>query len=204
MGRVVPLLCTGVAAVVVALAVPAGAQTVAPVSLPAVTVPPVSVPPVQVTTPPVTLGPVTVNPNLSADPSGGTATVDPGLGVGGVTLPDLSNAHADVTVPASEAPAPSEAPDRVGTGTPAGEEPAAPSLWNVFDPQRVFDAAVPTVAIATRSTAGSIEPSHSSVFTTIGHAAARFGPWFALLALAFVVRLVAGSALRERLRSHAT
>ena len=50
--------------------------------------------------------------------------------------------------------------------------------------------------------AGSLDPlSVDGLWSTFGAAAGRFGPWVALLGIAFVIEAVARSAMRDRLRA---
>jgi hypothetical protein len=53
-----------------------------------------------------------------------------------------------------------------------------------------------------RDVAGSIDALEpTSVLSSFGSAAGRFGPWVALLGIAFVMEAVARSAMRDRLRA---
>jgi hypothetical protein len=54
---------------------------------------------------------------------------------------------------------------------------------------------------AARALAGSLLPLRATgAWSTLGAAAARFGPWLALLLLAFIIHGVARSALADKLR----
>ena len=58
-----------------------------------------------------------------------------------------------------------------------------------------------------RSTWGSIvlaTAAATALPSTLGAAAARFGPWLALLLLAFIIQGVARSALADKLRGSRT
>jgi hypothetical protein len=53
-----------------------------------------------------------------------------------------------------------------------------------------------------RAVAGSVDALEpTSVLSSFGSAAGRFGPWVALLGIAFIVEAVARSAMRDRLRT---
>ena len=58
-----------------------------------------------------------------------------------------------------------------------------------------------TEEYAARALAGSLLPARATgVWSTLGAAAARFGPWLALLLIALIIHGVARSALADKLR----
>ena len=67
---------------------------------------------------------------------------------------------------------------------------------------KAVQAEAQTQDLYDKAVAGSLDPLSSSqgAWSTFGSAAGRFGPWAALLGLAFVAEGVARSALRDRLR----
>ena len=59
-----------------------------------------------------------------------------------------------------------------------------------------------TEEFATRALAGSLLPARTTgVWSTLGRAAARFGPWFMLLLIAQIIHGVAHSALADKVRA---
>jgi hypothetical protein len=63
-------------------------------------------------------------------------------------------------------------------------------------------AAKESAKLYASAVAGSLDPLESTgAWSTFGSAAGRFGPWVALLGLAFIMEAVARSAMRDRLRT---
>ena len=66
---------------------------------------------------------------------------------------------------------------------------------------RGWPACGATEEYAARALAGSLLPARATgAWSTLGAAAARFGPWLALLLLALIIHGVARSALADKLR----
>jgi hypothetical protein len=62
--------------------------------------------------------------------------------------------------------------------------------------------AAATSELYSRAIAGSLNPLDTEgIWSTFGGAAGRFGPWAALLGIAFVIETIAKSALKDRLRT---
>ena len=63
-------------------------------------------------------------------------------------------------------------------------------------------AAAKNTDLYAKAVAGTLDPlSSDGAWSTFGSAAGRFGPWVALLGLAFVMEAVARSALRDKVRA---
>ena len=103
--------------------------------------------------------------------------------------------------PAPTSPVPGGPP---AAGVPADRPPGVPHTPSPAVPA-VPDSAAPLAATNERAldgeaaVSGELVSPRPGIWSTIGHAAVRFGPWFALIALVLVVHFVARSALRERL-----
>lgn len=179
---------------------------------------------------PVTLDPqVSVDPNgvdVDADASvelpnvpridlGASGGVDEGGINGGLRLPSAPPVQVpqlpepvagvvDDLLPAPESPGSGGVPP-AGGGAPSGAGPGVPNeaVPGALDPP-VGPAPIATSNERTldgeAAVSGAMVEPRGGIWSTIGQVAARFGPWFALIALALVVQLVARSALRERLR----
>ena len=124
----------------------------------------------------------------------------------------------DEPVP-SPTTAPANTPEVVGLEVTFGGQTATASVLGAPSPAAAKAGATSSVvatAVASNSSAnaaknselyssavaGSLDPlSVDGLWSTFGAAAGRFGPWVALLGIAFVIEAVARSALRDRLRA---
>jgi hypothetical protein len=142
-------------------------------------------------------------PEADSAPSTDTPTTsDPGAsgdaaGSGIVAEPAPPEVNLTVTYGAAATEALDLASTTQADGNPPGKVAAAVSNNGVLE-----DAAKASQDFYARAVAGSLDPlSSSGVWSTFGSAAGRFGPWLALLGIAFVLEAVARSALRDRLRA---
>ena len=216
----IALVCAGTGLTLGATVAPAGA-----LELPPVSVPPVSLPPLEVDPEPIVVGPVAVDVDVSTE--GGVAVdADAGVDLGeespiGPIAIDLGvgandeGVTGDVNVgtgtpPVNAAPDPVPAPERNNDRLPAawsraGTASGAPTLdapppVDVVSPAADASADRPLGSVEEINVTGEINDSANGFWSNIGHATGRFGPWFALVGLAFLVQLVARSALRDRQR----
>lgn len=127
--------------------------------------------------PPVSIPPVSIPP-----------VPEPVAGIVDDLLPGPGAPGFGSIPPAAGTPTPSTESGSPGAGAPAASvAPVATTDERALDGEAAVSGAM-------------IEPRRG-IWSTIGQAAGRFGPWAGLIALAFAVQLVARSALRERLRA---
>jgi hypothetical protein len=216
----IALVCAGTGLLLGATVAPAGA-----LELPPVSVAPVSLTPLEVDPEPIVVGPVAVDVgvgtedgvavdadagvDLGAEAPIGPITIDLGVGANDEGLTGDVNVGTG-TPPVNAAPDPVPAPagsnerlpaawSRAGTASGA-PTPDAPPPLEVVSPGAAATAHRPLGSVEEINVSGEINDSANGFWSNIGHVTGRFGPWFALVGLAFIVQLVARSALRDRQR----
>ena len=84
----------------------------------------------------------------------------------------------------------------------AGAERSVTAVASSVSGKTAADVAAKNNDLYAKAVAGSLDPlSSDGAWSTFGSAAGRFGPWVALLGLAFVMEAVARSALRDKVRA---
>jgi hypothetical protein len=131
-------------------------------------------------------GSVNVSGSVPVPPSGGTVTAANAPAPNDASSPTASTSKSNVASTDPLAVQPSGA-----TSPPSAQPKATDRAPRVASP-------LDDVAVHPSEVSASLEPPRHGVWSSLGHAAATFGPWLLLIALALVVNLLAKAAIRDQ------
>jgi hypothetical protein len=152
-----------------------------------------------------TPGPVTTAPVTSTTGTGGSASKSTSTTTTTTTTTTPSSTKAPEVVALEVTFGDSDSSTVLGGSSPV----AAAAAEKAGATSKVVATAVASNAshpgsgdeLYASALAGTLDPLNTEdVWSTFGAAAGRFGPWMALLGIAFVIEAVARSAVKDRLR----